>query len=583
MISASRVRSAPVLVVLSWFVIASSSAFADAPNGYYDTVDPGSPAALRATLHDVIEDHTRFPYTSSAPDTWDILEMADEDPNNFGNILDVYRNASYAKEGGGNSNYNREHTWPSSYGFPNDNSSNYPYTDCHGLFLCDDGYNSSRSNKPFRYCVTGCSELLTDPNNGQGGSGQSNWTSGSFTAGTWETWIGRRGDVARALLYLDVRYEGGVHGLTGVVEPDLILTDDEALIASSNTGSNELVAYMGMLSALLAWHLDDPVDDVERARNDAVFSFQGNRNPFIDHPEWVACLFSGSCNGDITAPDAPTGLIATGADGSVSLDWNDNSEADLDGYFVYRSEVSGGPYTALNSNPLSLSTYTDSTVTNGTTYYYVVTAIDTNLNESIDSQEASAQPTGGGGGPTVDPWINEFHYDNSGSDTGEFFEIAGPAGTSLSGWQLIGYNGNGGGTYATVNLSGTIPDQGGCLGTLAFSFTGMQNGAPDGLALVDSAGGVVEFISYEGTMTATNGPAAGMVSGNVGVSESSGTPAGWSLQKSGTGAQGADFTWQPPAVETRGAPNTGQTFDGCGGGGDITPPNAPNGVTASGR
>ena len=105
--------------------------------------------------------------------------------------------------------------------------------------------------------------------------GNSSWTSGSFTAGTWETWIGRRGDVARALLYLDVRYEGDSHGVTGVQEPDLILTDDEGLIAGSNTGNNEATAYMGMLSVLMAWHLQDPVDDRERARNDAIFGFQG--------------------------------------------------------------------------------------------------------------------------------------------------------------------------------------------------------------------------------------------------------------------------------------------------------------------
>ena len=86
-------------------------------------------------------------------------------------------------------------------------------------------------------------------------------------------------------MYLDVRYEGGIHGDTGVNEPDLILTDDLQMIADSNTGENELVAYMGMLSVLLEWHEQDPVDLIEFQHHEAVASFQGNRNPFIDHPD----------------------------------------------------------------------------------------------------------------------------------------------------------------------------------------------------------------------------------------------------------------------------------------------------------
>jgi len=272
------------------------------PPGYYDTVDESSPAALRATLHDVIDDHQRFPYTSGATDTWDILNQAMEDPNNASRILDVYRNESFPKINGGSRDYNREHTWPKSYGFPNDNSFNYPYSDCHMLWLCDAGYNSTRSNKPFRTCSPGCFENVTLNNNGQGGGsgvypGNSNWTTGAFTSGTWEVWIGRRGDIARAQFYADLRYGGGQHGVTFANEPDLILTDNESLIAASNTGSNESVAHHGMLSVLLQWHLEDPVDAWEVNRNDVVYNFQGNRNPFVDHPEWADCLFNGVCGG----------------------------------------------------------------------------------------------------------------------------------------------------------------------------------------------------------------------------------------------------------------------------------------------
>ena len=273
------------------------------PQGYYATVDISTTSSLRLTLHQVIDDHQRYPYSSTATDTWNILEQADEDPGDSGYILDIYKNASYIKVGGGTGSYNREHSWPSSFGFPNDNASNYPYSDCHHLFLSDSGYNSSRGNKPYRECAAGCSERVTLYNDGRGGGsgtypGNSNWTTGSGVTGSWETWQGRRGDVARALLYLDLRYEGGTHGATGISEPDLRLTDDEALIDSGHTGSNESVAYMGMLATLLRWHDEDPVDSREALRNDAVYGYQGNRNPFVDHPEWVACAFQGTCGGN---------------------------------------------------------------------------------------------------------------------------------------------------------------------------------------------------------------------------------------------------------------------------------------------
>jgi endonuclease I len=281
--------------------LSAQVAFAQGPAaGYYDSVDSSSQSALRSTLHGVIDDHLRFPYTSSNTDTWDILEQVQEDPSDPARIIDVYQNDDHLKQGGGNTFYNREHTWPNSYGFPDDGSGNYPFTDCHVLFLCDSSYNSSRGNKPYRTCGPSCSEKTTVANSGQGGGsgnypGNSNWTSGLHSTGSWEVWGATRGDIARAQFYLDVRYEGGVHGTTGHWEPNLILTNSESLIAASNTGNNEAVAYMGMLQDLLQWHLEDPVDDRERARNDIVFSYQGNRNPFIDHPEWADCLFQAAC------------------------------------------------------------------------------------------------------------------------------------------------------------------------------------------------------------------------------------------------------------------------------------------------
>jgi glucuronoarabinoxylan endo-1,4-beta-xylanase len=98
--------------------------------------------------------------------------------------------------------------------------------------------------------------------------------------------------------------------------------------------------------------------------------------------------------GDVTPPSAPTGLNATGGNYQVSLDWLDNSEGDLDGYNVYRSETSGGDYSEIASLVTS-SDYIDSDVTVGTTYYYVVTAVDVSTNESGYSNQSSATPYDG--------------------------------------------------------------------------------------------------------------------------------------------------------------------------------------------
>lgn len=137
----------------------------------------------------------------------------------------------------------------------------------------------------------------------------------------------------------------------------------------------------------------------------------------------------------------------------------------------------------------------------------------------------------GAGAASGHVFISELHYDNSGADTGEFVEVQGPSGTDLTGWSVVLYNGNGGTVYDTVPLSGVIDDESGGEGAVAFFRSGIQNGAPDGLALVDAANVVVEFLSYEGSFTAVGGPAGGMTSVDIGVSEPGSTPIGESLQK----------------------------------------------------
>jgi hypothetical protein len=179
-------------------------------------------------------------------------------------------------------------------------------------------------------------------------------------------------------------------------------------------------------------------------------------------------------------------------------------------------------------------------------------------------------------GQTV--FINEIHYDNTGTDTGEAVEIAGPAGTDLSGWRLVRYNGatptaavvyTSPAAVETLPSGTVIPATCGGFGVVVISYPtdGLQNGSADAIALVDGAGTVVQFLSYEGVVTAANGPAMGSTSTDIGVSETSSTLVGASLQLQGSGSVSSDFAWSGPAASTFGACNTGQIFAG----GDVAP------------
>jgi len=155
-------------------------------------------------------------------------------------------------------------------------------------------------------------------------------------------------------------------------------------------------------------------------------------------------------------------------------------------------------------------------------------------------------------------FINEIHYDNTGTDINEAIEIAGQAGTDLSIYTLVLYNGNGGGVYGTQSLQGIIPDEQNGFGTLNFEIAPLQNG-PDAIALVEG-NTVIQFLSYEGSFEATAGIAQGLTSTDIGVSESGSTPLDESLQLSGTGNTYADFIWQSSTAATPGNVNNGQIF-----------------------
>ncbi|MBK1880531.1 hypothetical protein [Pelagicoccus mobilis] len=153
-------------------------------------------------------------------------------------------------------------------------------------------------------------------------------------------------------------------------------------------------------------------------------------------------------------------------------------------------------------------------------------------------------------------WINEIHYDNAGGDTGEFVEIAGAAGIDLAGGELQFYNGASGTVYETKALSGTLADSGNGYGFLSFFVSGIQNGAPDGVALA-LGGSLLQFLSYEGSFDAIGGAAAGKTSTDIGVAESNSTAVGTSLQLLGTPDSG---TWKAPSTASPGVQNVGQVL-----------------------
>lgn len=183
-------------------------------------------------------------------------------------------------------------------------------------------------------------------------------------------------------------------------------------------------------------------------------------------------------------------------------------------------------------------------------------------------------------------WINEIHYNNTGTDAGEFIEVVieNPGSLSIPDFVVTLYNGNNGESYDSKSLDQFT------VGVTSETFTlyyymypenGIQNGDEDGMAL--SYEGVLlngQFLSYQGTLVAANGPAAGMTSEDIGVYEDSSTPIGESLQLSGTGSSYGEFLWQMPAAETPGQLNNNQFFGTFNP--DPEPTNYPTDFAASG-
>lgn len=235
----------------------SMSLSAQIPPGYYNGTEGLNGSQLKSVLHGIIDNHDEPSYN----DLRDfILPESDEDPQNSNNVILLYTGRSQAKStfGGGVNDWNREHTWAKSHG---DFGNTPPCgTDAHMIRPTDASVNADRGNKDFD----------------EGGQQHSEATECYYTTDTWEPRDAVKGDVARIILYMDVRYEG---------------TSGELDLTAVDQINTSPAPEHGRLSTLLEWHVQDPPDAFEMNRNDVVYSYQGNRNPFIDHPEFVAAIW----------------------------------------------------------------------------------------------------------------------------------------------------------------------------------------------------------------------------------------------------------------------------------------------------
>ncbi|RJQ75485.1 ribonuclease [Pseudonocardiaceae bacterium YIM PH 21723] len=244
----------PVIGVLASTVIAPQAAAAD---DYYAAAQGKSGHELKVALHQIIKNNTKISYAQ----VWEALKDTDQDPNNTNNVILLYSGRSQSKNSnGGNPNdWNREHVWAKSHG--DFGTATGPGTDVHHLRPEDVSVNSTRGNKDFDL----------------GGSAVSECPGCKTDGDSFEPRDAVKGDVARMILYMAVRYDGE-DGFADL-EPN----------ESVNNGSKPAI---GKLSVLRQWAKQDPPDAFEQRRNQVIYDkYQHNRNPFIDHPEWVASIW----------------------------------------------------------------------------------------------------------------------------------------------------------------------------------------------------------------------------------------------------------------------------------------------------
>jgi len=263
----------------------------DPYNGYYESVQGLSGLTLKNALHDLIDSNTYSSYDGAKTFLFQDLD------NSYGVVRCVYTGRDYTINStyNGGSDPNTEHTFAQSWFGSSEVS--IKKADVHHLFITDATVNSSRGNLPFDVVVNANATFPTF--NGYLSKRGSN-SSGQLV---FEPANQHKGNLARALLYFSVRYN-----------------------MSLTSGG------VDMLGRMIEWHYLDPVDDVERNRNDLVYIHQGNRNPFVDHPEYVSYIWQGGM-----ALQAP--IVSINLSGAnIILQWNNVS-----GTNSYKIEASNNP------------------------------------------------------------------------------------------------------------------------------------------------------------------------------------------------------------------------------------------------
>ncbi len=245
-------------VVITFFMCLNGILLAQ-PVGYYNGTENLSGEELKTALHNIIKDHVDFSYSYAR----DIINYSDADPNDPKNVILFYtqvsRNAS--NYGTGGDYINREHVWAKSHGyFEEIRSMN---GDALNLRPADASVNEDRSNLDFDN---------VQPNGTRHPEATECW----YSSNAWEPGPLTKGQVARILFYMATRYESDGD------EIDLELVDQLNTFPS---------AKFGKLSTLIKWNNDYPPSDFERRRNERIFRIQQNRNPFVDHPEFVDLIW----------------------------------------------------------------------------------------------------------------------------------------------------------------------------------------------------------------------------------------------------------------------------------------------------
>ena len=237
---------------------------------YYDNTELLSGEQLHHELYEIIRNHTVVSYNS----VWENLREVDEDPLNNANVILFYMQRSQSENdtcGDGNEctsqSWNREHVWPKSHGNFGTSMNKVAGTDLHSLRPVDNTVNSARSNKDF------------------GNATNSHWecTECDSSANFWEPSDMTKGDAARSVFYMDVRYNGFGY------EPNLTLVN-----GTTETSSEE--GFLGDLCTLYDWHNMDPVSIFEVNRNNEIYTIQGNRNPFVDNESFVREIWGEVCD-----------------------------------------------------------------------------------------------------------------------------------------------------------------------------------------------------------------------------------------------------------------------------------------------